>query len=404
MWPWKNEATKKCGDYYLGQCGAGPGAAAAMLRTPLARAHFEATLAEAQRSGRWGHQRMCELALSTAMDIGFATGGHTIPTEAEADQERALQAAGCKRRRPAPVPNELPADPQFPPFEALDDLQARAWTTNSYNYPEDSEVLRVTVPVHTSDERTDLVWLEMHQMLRMRLRSEVDEPEAIWASGDVLDFYAGLLRREVQRRSHQPGEPRLFLFPTTSYGRIENARTLGPEQQRHLRREMRAVRAEMLRPHTKLVFPANQTGNHWVVSVVVITGEGEGEIYYYDSLGDTFRPLYHRNLQEWLQLERAELLGVPSAPFRLRMVDLPDADHAAVFRQENIYDCGVFAMMVMRGVTLRHIYAGGARLIPRVLSLDRKQISARSDYMRRLLLLEMVNQRIPFFDWNIKQP
>ncbi len=366
---------------------------------PAAREHFIGTLAEAQRLGRWNHERVCELALDTAMDIGFASGGHVVPAEAVADQERALQAAGCsnKRRRAPPAPSELPPDEQFPPFEALDELQVQAWMKNAYNYHLDAEVMKLTVPVHASSGKgVEILGISMLDMLRMRTRSSVDDPEQIWASGNVLDFYGGLLRLAALRRP--PGEPRLFLFTTDIY-RIVERDTFRPSEHKQLRRLSRGIRAELLRPHAKLVFPANQSGNHWVVSLVVITGEGEGDIYYYDSLGDAFQPIYHRHLQEWLRQERSELLGAPST-FRLRMVDLPEADNAAVFRQENIFDCGVFAMMVMRGLTLRHVYAGGTRLIPRVQSLDRKQISARSDYMRRLLLLEMINQRIPFFDWN----
>ena len=329
--------------------------------------------------------------------MGYGSAGRLLPDDFDGPMQRAEKAAGCPPRRKR-APAELVEDEQFPPLSALDSLQATVWLENRYGFKPDAFVFEEQLPSYTDPPReTNFEPLRTSDLMRLRPRQMLrpGEPEsAIWVNSELINFYVALLRRLVLSRYGD--DANMFLFPMDVYDIIRGALRSGSPM-RH--RDTVAIRAKMLAVGSRILFPIHDSGNHWIVCTVTVTGPGAGEFRNYDSLATAYTEEYRNNVRRWLSEEYSLLLGKEGTPFSLAIRDVAYGDEASYLRQENCYDCGVFAMFVARGLVLRHVYHGQARLVPALPDFQPRNVALRSDYMRRVLTVEMVNHRIPFSDW-----
>jgi len=352
--------------------------------------------------GGWSRKAQCGGAVELLISVGHSSNGRAVPRDFEAVMERAENAAGCpKREGGGGGADVLPffSDPQFPPLGPTEELQAAVWLQNRYGFGPNEYVFEDQLPSYKEQPgaETEFAPLTVADLMRLRPRSLLREAEAesaIWVNDEVINFYLGLLRKLARER--YGAAAKLFIFSTFLYSRIEAE--LSQPRLRHS--DTKDIRARMFEVGALLIFPIHHGGNHWIVCTVAIAAPGVGEFKCYDSLCTAFVPEYRENLKRWLS-EEYELLLAGSS-FSLGVKDVERGDELAFsqdLRQENFYDCGVFTMFVARGLVLRRVYHGRAKLVPAIPNFAPRTVSLRSDYMRRALALEIVNHRIPRSDW-----
>ena len=149
-----------------------------------------------------------------------------------------------------------------------------------------------------------------------------------WVDDQVINFYRNLCQ---QRSDEDDSLPNIWIGRTNMYNMIKEQ---GPEK---VKRWTKKVKPNVF-AKDMILFPMNLNNSHWCCGCVNMKKK---RFELYDSMG-VHEHEFYGNMRAWLKME-AEKGGI-----ELNLDEWTDYNEdATIPRQQNFYDCGVFALMFM---------------------------------------------------------
>lgn len=163
-----------------------------------------------------------------------------------------------------------------------------------------------------------------------------------WVDDQIINFYGGLCQA---RNDADALLPTIWIARTNMYNMIKE------QGSQKVTRWTKKVDPNVF-GRDMILFPMNLNDSHWCCGCVNMKGK---RFELYDSKGAHEHEFYG-HMRKWLTMEAEKVTEKGGAPINLNEWTNYSED-ATIPRQDNYFDCGVFAMMFMSDLALGKPFA-----------------------------------------------